>query len=191
MTGPTVCETRWSTIVATFQKNRDDLLTRHPDCIEEIDLLQTALLTIGQLIHISPPVNGDDAVWKELIANSETERRVLCKHMEGKALFTAMLRMYAAIHRGLRESLLPVHQQSSEEFCEQRRRKRNSSEEQVNKSKTMVPTPESRDPIVRSQGQIPTKNFFVPLRTSEMDVELALGEETSDNPNGEQPSSSK
>jgi hypothetical protein len=136
-----------------------------------MDLLQTALLTIGQLIHILPPVNGDGAVWKELLAKSETERRVLCKHLEGKALFTAMLRMYAAIYRELRESLLLVHQQSSGEFRKQRRCKGNASEEQVKISKTMVPTPESRDPIVRSQGQIPTKNFFAPLRTSEMDVE--------------------
>jgi hypothetical protein len=47
-------------------------------------------------------------VWKELVAKSEAERRVLCKHLEGKALFTAILRMYAA-NRELRESLLPVH----------------------------------------------------------------------------------
>jgi hypothetical protein len=118
MTGPTMCETRWSTIVELFQKNSDDLLTRHPHCIEEIDLLQTALLTIGQLIHISPPVNGEGAVWKELVTKSVVERRVLCKHLEGKALFTVMLRMYAAILRELREFLLPVLQQSSEEFRE-------------------------------------------------------------------------
>jgi hypothetical protein len=56
----------------------------------------------------------------------------------------------------------------------------------------MVPTPESWDPVVPSLGQIPTKNFFAPLRTSEMDVERALREEASDNPNGgQQPSSNK
>jgi hypothetical protein len=56
-----------------------------------------------------------------------------------------------------------------------------------------MPTPGSRDPSLRRQGEVSTKNFFVPLRTSEMDVERTLVEGISDKPNSElqQPSSSK
>jgi formamidopyrimidine-DNA glycosylase len=74
-------------------------------------------------------------MWKELIARAEAERTVLCKHLDGKALFTAMLRLYAAIHREMRGSFRP-EQQQTEEFRQQRRRKRNLSEEQAKKSKT-------------------------------------------------------
>jgi hypothetical protein len=80
-------------------------------------------------------------VWKELIAKAEAERVVLCKHLEGRVLFTAMLRLYAALHRELRDSAQPAQQSSSEEFREQRRRKRNPSDEQAKKSKTSTPTP--------------------------------------------------
>jgi hypothetical protein len=45
-------------------------------------------------------------VWKELIARAEAERAVLCKHLDGKALFTAIPRLYATIHREMRYSVL-------------------------------------------------------------------------------------
>jgi hypothetical protein len=49
------------------------------------------------------------------------------------------------------------------------------------------------DPRLRPQDELPKKNFFDPLRTSEMDVERTLMEDTTDKPNSEsqQPSSSR
>jgi hypothetical protein len=69
-----------------------------------------------------------------LCTKSEAEKTVLCKHLDGKALFTAILRLYAAIHREMRDSLLE-QQESAEEFREQRRRKRNCSEGQAKRPK--------------------------------------------------------
>jgi hypothetical protein len=97
MAGPTVCETRWGEIVTSFNNNHDVLVTRHPDYTEELGLIRTALHTIGQLIHISHPVNRNGAVWKGLVAKAEAERTVLCEHLGGKAPFTGILRPYAAI----------------------------------------------------------------------------------------------
>jgi hypothetical protein len=132
-------------------------------------------------------------VWKELITRAETERAVLCKHLDGKALFTAMLRLYTALHRELRHSVLPAEHKSTEEFREQRRRKRNPSDDKAKKPKTSVPTPESRDPRLRPKGEVPTKNFFAPLRTAEMDLEGTLVEGASETSHSEtqQPVSSK
>jgi hypothetical protein len=89
MAGPTVCETRWGEIVTSFNNNHDDLVARHPKCTEEIGLIRTALHTIGQLIHISPAVNGNGALWKELVAKAEAERTVLGKHLDGKRCLQA------------------------------------------------------------------------------------------------------
>jgi hypothetical protein len=72
--------------------------------------------------------------------------------------------MYAAIYREMRGSL-QLEKEHSEEFREQKRRKRVPSKEQPRK-KTTLP----KDPTVISQGDVPTRNFFAPLRT-EMDVE--------------------
>jgi hypothetical protein len=61
---------------------------------------------MGQLMHRSPSVNGNGAVWKVLITKSKDERTMLCKHFDGKALFPATLQIYAVIHREMRDSLL-------------------------------------------------------------------------------------
>jgi hypothetical protein len=115
-------------------------------------------------------------VWKELVAKAEAERVVLCKHLDGKALFTAMLRLYAALHREMRYTILPAQQKSTEEFREQRRRKRNPSDDQAKRSRTAMPTPVAKP---QPQGKVKTKNFFAPLRTAEIEVEHALVEDTS------------
>jgi hypothetical protein len=62
MTGLTVCEKQCGTIISSFERNQDKLIAGHLDCTEEIALLRTGLHTIGQLIHISPPVNGKGVV---------------------------------------------------------------------------------------------------------------------------------
>jgi hypothetical protein len=54
MARPTVCETQWAAVVSSFERKRDELLARHPDCAEDIVLLQKALTTISKLINISP-----------------------------------------------------------------------------------------------------------------------------------------
>jgi hypothetical protein len=129
-------------------------------------------------------------VWKGLVAKAEAERVVLCKHLDGKALFTATLRLYAALHRELRATILPARQTSTEEFREQRRRKRNPSDEQAKKSNTAMQTAVAKPQL---QGEVKTTIFFVPLRTAEMEVEHALVEKSPDDPENEpqQPAASK
>jgi hypothetical protein len=106
-----------------------------------------------------------------------------------------MLRLYAALHRELRNTVLPVsvEHKSTEEFREQRRRKRNPSDDIAKKQKTGVPTHESRDPRLRPKGKVPTRNFFAPLRTTEMDLKNNHEEATSESPTSvkQQASSSK
>jgi hypothetical protein len=131
MAGPTACGKRWADILSSFERNLGDLVTLHPACVEEIRLIQAGLITIGQLINDSPRANGNSTAWKEITTRAEAERAVLCKHLEGKALFAAILRLYATTHTELRGALLPLQEQvePTEEFREQRRRKRNPSDE--------------------------------------------------------------
>jgi hypothetical protein len=70
-------------------------------------------------------------LWKGLVAKAEAERAVLCKHLDGKALFTGILRLYAAIHREMNETLQSEQVESLKKFLEQKRRKRNPSDKQV------------------------------------------------------------
>jgi hypothetical protein len=80
--------------------------------------------------------------------------------LEVKALFSGMLRLSAATHRDLRNSL--KQEGPSEEFREQGRRKRNPSDEHSAARKKMVPA---------AKSDITTRNFFAPLRTPNMETD--------------------
>lgn len=112
-------------------------------------------------------MNGNGTGWKDITAKAEAERSVLCKHLEGKALFTAILHLYASTHSELRGSLQPDNQQNNEEFREQRRRKRNPSDEHATTPKKPVPAATS------APKETATRNFFAPLRTT-MDTDSSV-----------------
>jgi hypothetical protein len=134
-----------------IERNFDDLSTKHPDSMEEIRLIHAGLVTIGQLIHDSPLVNEDGAIWRQITSKAKVERSMLCKHLEGKVFFTAMLHLYTTMHRELRDSHQPEPEQEelTEEFCEQRRHKQNPSDEQPAISKkTASKSGSVRDPRI-------------------------------------------
>lgn len=192
MAGPTACEARWKEVLMSFASQRKKLLTENPEAKEEIQIVHDALVTILQLVQTAPRVNGNGAAWKQLADTAEVERAILCKHMDGKALFIAIVRLYAATHREMKRSLQNTQEedpaQNNEEFREQRRRKRIPSAED-NKSQTAKKTataePSPRDPRILPQGGLPTRKFFAPLRTTEMEVERPVAEDSPEKPDGE------
>jgi hypothetical protein len=88
MTEPTQCEIRWSGVLASFDRHYESLIADHPDAKQEIDLVRTAIATIGQLIQKSPSLNGNGTVWKQMTVRAKEEKGVPRKHLDGKALFT-------------------------------------------------------------------------------------------------------
>jgi hypothetical protein len=99
---------------------------------------------------------------------------VLVKHLEGKALFTALLHLYAATYKELCDSRQPesTQEEPTEEFREQRRSKRNPSDEQQSATKKAAGASGNvRDPRIRPQADLPTRNYYAPLRTGKMDTE--------------------
>jgi ribosome assembly protein YihI (activator of Der GTPase) len=77
--------------------------------------------------------------------------------------------------------------EGNEEFREQRRRKRNSSDDPAKESKkAAMRTTRIKDPRLRSQQEIPTRNFFASLRATEMGFEGNQDEYPSDTTEHEQ-----
>jgi hypothetical protein len=173
MSVPTVCETRWSRTLAYFDKHHGELVTAYQGAQEDISLIRAALVQIGTLIRSSPAKNGNGEAWKELTTKSEITKVVLCEHLEGKTLITAFLRLYAATHREMVETLLQEVQdapETKEEFREQRRRKRNSSDGQATQAKKSSTGP---SPDAKAEPRL--RNFYAPLRDT-MDLEVTGGE---------------
>jgi hypothetical protein len=119
--------------LSVFIKHHGELVTAYQGAEEDISLIRAALVQIGTLIRSSAAKNRNGEVWKELTTNAETEKVVLCKHLEGKTLITTILRMYAATHSEMVETLLQEVEdapETKEEFREQRKRNRNFSDGQ-------------------------------------------------------------
>jgi hypothetical protein len=67
-------------------------------------------------------------------------------------------------------------QVAHEEIREQRRRKRKPSEGKENAKKVVTPTAWVSDPHIRPEADVPTRNFFAPLRSNEMEAAEETGE---------------
>jgi hypothetical protein len=52
--GPTQCETRWSEVLASLDKQHETLIANNPEETEEINFIRTGLIKVGQLIQASP-----------------------------------------------------------------------------------------------------------------------------------------
>jgi hypothetical protein len=74
-----------------FDKQYETIIAKNPDATKTINLIRTGLIKIGQFIQTSPQQNGNGATWKRLVDKAESEKSVLCKHLERKVLFTGML----------------------------------------------------------------------------------------------------
>jgi hypothetical protein len=167
MADHTACASRWDEIRASFERHWDELAVSYLDAVEEIGLIQTALIKIGQPIRSSTPYNGNGAVWKRLTAQAESERAVLCKHLDGKPMLTAMRWLYAATFREMAETAFQETAQLSEEFREQKRRKRFPSDD---RALALHAKKKSITALQPAKPHAPTRNFYTPLRNT-MEVE--------------------
>jgi hypothetical protein len=62
-------------------------------------------------------------MWKQLADKAEAKREVLCSYLDGKALFTGVLRLYAAVHREMHNTMQQDGSGPKDDFCEHRRHK--------------------------------------------------------------------
>jgi hypothetical protein len=158
--------------LSVFFKHHGELVAAYQGAEEDIILIRAALVQIGKLIRSSPAKNRNGEVWKELTTNAETEKVVLCKHLKGKTLITAILRLYAATHSEMVETLFQEVEdapETKEEFREQRRRERNSSDGQATQAKKSIIGP---SPDAKAEPRL--RNFYAPLRAT-MDLEVTGG----------------
>jgi hypothetical protein len=152
-------------LFASFDNQHETLIAYNPDATEEINLVWTELVKIGQLIQTSPQ-NGNGVTWKRLVDKAENEKNFLCKHMYEKDLFTGMMRLYGVIHRELKDSLLPECAKGSEgDVPHSKRRKRNSDCDDGSSTSETDATDKSRAlPFYQQARPVATKNFSASLR---------------------------
>jgi hypothetical protein len=119
--------------------------------------------------------------WRHLADRVEVERTVIRKLFDDKELFTELMHLYAVIYKEMVKSLQTDHRDESdaqEDFKEQRwrRRKRSSSGDQAKHTKkTAKHTTGARGMQILSQLELPTCNFFSPIRTAGTEINPTEG----------------
>jgi hypothetical protein len=86
-----------------------------PWCEEGIGSSANFYVEIGHLVQNSSKVNGNGAKWKQLADRAVTDRRTLCKFLDGQALFTGLFHIYAATYKEMRDRLHPSSMESGQE----------------------------------------------------------------------------
>jgi hypothetical protein len=157
-------------VLASFDKQYETLIANNPDATEEVNLIRTGLIKIRQLIQNSPQQNDKGATWKRLVDKAESEKSVLYKHVDGKVLFTGMLRLYTATHRDRGQSPAGVCTRKEEAEPHSKRRKRNNDSDDSRSITKRETTEICRSlPVYQKPRPVVTKNFSAPLRAVPME----------------------
>jgi hypothetical protein len=91
LVGPTQCEAQWHSVLASFDKQHKTLIANNPDATQERNLVLTLLVKIGESFSDLSAAEWQHRQLETADQQSAENENILCKHLDGKALFTGML----------------------------------------------------------------------------------------------------
>jgi hypothetical protein len=133
---------------------------------------------------------GESSEWTTIVNGVEENRTNFCKYLDGKPFFNALYGMYTVTLNELKAVSAQAKQSGAanktssestaqhDEFREVKRRKRHNSSDNsqsVKKSTKTVPTSAA---VKLPPKAVSTRNYFAPLRTTDMDTETTGAENT-------------
>jgi hypothetical protein len=174
------CTTARKSIKSEFQR----LVGQHPDAEELLRQLYKILCNIEDVAGYTPASVGESEQWSSIVITVEENRVNFCKALSGKKLYSALYGTYTVTLNELKGLLKTSTTAKSgatgsprqdEGFQEVHRRKRHNTQEiaKTSKKAAVQSTPQ---PVITSLNEFATRNFFAPLRTTEMDTDSASTE---------------
>jgi hypothetical protein len=141
--------------------------------------VRRVLVDIAHLAARTPIYVGQSPKWNETVKNATEASRNLHQLFVGKPLYSALQDVYAEIRIDLKGFLqesaakgnapcTSISGTDGNEFREQKRRKRNYPG--FTENETKKPTTTLNNPRWLRHQEIPTRNFFAPLRTTEVET---------------------
>jgi hypothetical protein len=151
-----------------------------------MEKVHLVLKDIASLAGRTPKSVGESEPWKNVITKAAETRTNLHQILHGKQLYSSLHGVYSEVLADLKIVLQQsaskaqqnIEPAAHDEFREQRRRKRNPSEGSVNPKKVATPTVGVSGTLIRPQAVVPTRNFFAPPRSNEMEVAEGNGEDS-------------
>jgi len=172
-------EKHWQHECQCLKEEYKDIIKLHPDAADTIEQVYKVLGDIVALAGCTPASVGESEAWSHIVKATKVDRTEFCRVLSGKQLFSALYGMYSVALNDLKKVLQtsakrmlpqqrkPNTEQSQEDgFQEQKRRKRRNSAKEEDKKGT---DSQAVAPYQRVL-QVPTRNFFAPLRADKMET---------------------
>jgi hypothetical protein len=159
----------WADKQSNLKKEYQTTAKTHPDAVPCMQHLFKVLCDLEALAGCTPRSVGESQEWDAFISAAEDNQESYSVALQGKTLHSAQYGTYTVTLNDLK-SLLKSNSQPSQGdgFQEVRSRKRHFTAEAARSpKKTAVPTP---------TGQVLTKNFYSPLRATNMETEATVTE---------------
>jgi hypothetical protein len=178
----------WTNARKTFESEFQRLTQQHPEAEEQIQQLLKILRDIEDVAGHTPKPVGESQKWTNIVSAMEENRASYCKSLSGKSLYSALYGSYTVTLnelRGLIKAKVRSQEcgsinstgpssQEEEGFKMIRRRKRQNSQETAETAKRAATLPTANS----GPKEVPTRNFFAPLRTTSMDTDSSSTENT-------------
>jgi hypothetical protein len=175
----------WTHKRKTLKSEFQQLTGKYPDADTQLRQLFRVLCDIEDVAGLAPAPVEESEQWEVLvIVNSAEENRVsYCRALTGKTLYSALYGTYTVTLKELKDLVkasiiapefnkaenTEENPKEEEGFQEVRRRKRQSSDETAKTAKKAAVQAKT-SPTVKSQPkEVTTRNFFAPLRATEME----------------------
>jgi hypothetical protein len=160
-----------------------DITEQDPDVESVVVRVRRVLTSIARLAGSTPASVGESPKWAAIFQNMVDTRRKLRHILKGKLLYSALYGVYTVmLHdliavtkdnaaKGETVKTTITGRPSLEEFREERRRKRESTDDvDIRAKKPATSTTGVNDAQLQSTDEFPTRNVFAPLRPIEMEA---------------------
>jgi hypothetical protein len=165
----------WADKGASLEKEFQTTGKTHPDAVPCMQHLFKVLGDLQSLAGCTPRSVGESEEWAAVIRAAEDNLESYSMGLQGKSLYSALYGSYTVTLNDLKHILKSSGQtrqpSKADGFQEVRSRKRHSTAEAAHSPKiAAVPSP----------VQVPTRNFFAPLWTAQMDTYAPDAETSTD-----------
>jgi hypothetical protein len=171
----------WAERRSLLQSEYQVLIKQYPDADTEYRLLYKTLCDIEDVAGYTPAAVGLSDKWTAIVSTAEDNRASYCKALSGKLLISALYGTYTVALKELKFILKasdsaggattasePVKPTEEDGFKEIRRRKQHSTNEAAPTSKKLAAETKNTP-----NKEIATRNFFAPLRATNMDTDTS------------------
>jgi hypothetical protein len=160
-------EKYWQSERQSLREQYKNLIQAYPDAESSIPREYKTINDITALAGCTPASVGNSKSWNDIADNAKNDKAALRGVLRGKRLFSALCGIYSVALCEFKQVLQASAKQTRSteeqkdrlpEFTEQKRRKRRNSSDQDSKKKAAM------SPAPHLKAQVPTRNFFSPLR---------------------------